>query len=294
VTIDAGVFVTLARRDIVVGLPGRRPGRQCVVQVGSGRTIPVVKEALVELTLGQRALKIWVFVADVTDEFILGLDILRAYDASVDVGRHVLRMGQEKVPVREAPTASVLSRSRPTESHSNRRPVCWKCGGIGHPRKECPRRPAKEVVDKRNSRRDCATGERCYASRQTAESTPLLDEKQWLDRHISDLGEETEDLRAPTAELEAALEGRAGCQLRVTCRTVRAVAAAPPDGRDRAALRREELASDGAKAHQNRLINSARSSECDHVWTYSPARNGGKSPKHHSDQGRGLPGPAAP
>jgi hypothetical protein len=76
--------------------------------VGSGRTIPVVKVALVKLTLGQWALKIWVLVADITDEFILGLDMLRAYDASVDVGRHVLRLGQEEMPMRKAPTASVL------------------------------------------------------------------------------------------------------------------------------------------------------------------------------------------
>jgi hypothetical protein len=63
------------------------------LQVGSGRTKPVVKEALVELTLGQRVLKIWVFVAGVRDEFIMGLDILRAYDASVDVGRLMLHQG---------------------------------------------------------------------------------------------------------------------------------------------------------------------------------------------------------
>jgi hypothetical protein len=59
--------------------------------VGSGRKIPAVREALVELTLGQRGLKIWVFVADITEEFILGLDNLRAYHATVDVGRHRLR-----------------------------------------------------------------------------------------------------------------------------------------------------------------------------------------------------------
>jgi hypothetical protein len=27
---------------------------------------------------------------------------------------------------------SVLTRSRPTDSHRNRRPVCWQCGGTGH------------------------------------------------------------------------------------------------------------------------------------------------------------------
>jgi hypothetical protein len=34
--------------------------------------------------------------------------------------------GQDEVPVREAPTASVLTRSRPTESHRNRRQLCWQ------------------------------------------------------------------------------------------------------------------------------------------------------------------------
>jgi hypothetical protein len=54
-------------------------------------------------------LRIWVFIY-ITVDFILGLDILQAYDASVDVGRHVLRLGHDEVPVREPSTASVLKR----------------------------------------------------------------------------------------------------------------------------------------------------------------------------------------
>jgi hypothetical protein len=132
----------------------RLPGRQCVLQVGSGRTIPVVREALGELTLGQRALNIWIFVADIMEEFILGLDILRAYHATVDVERHMLRLGQDELPVREAPTASVLTRSRPTDNHRNRRPVCWQCGGTGHLTRQSSRRTAKNLADKRNWRRN--------------------------------------------------------------------------------------------------------------------------------------------
>jgi hypothetical protein len=60
------------------------------LQTASGETILVLKEAVVGLNLGQRALRIWVFVAEVTDEFILGLDVLRAYDASMDLGRRLL------------------------------------------------------------------------------------------------------------------------------------------------------------------------------------------------------------
>ena len=95
-TIDTGASVTIARPDIVTGNPERRPGRTYVLQTVSGETIPVL-EALVELTLGWRALRIWVFVAEVTDELILHLDVLWAYDTSVDLGRNLLRLGQEEV-----------------------------------------------------------------------------------------------------------------------------------------------------------------------------------------------------
>jgi hypothetical protein len=38
-----------------------------------------------------------VFVVEVTDKFILGLDVLQVYNASVDLGRHLLRLGQEEM-----------------------------------------------------------------------------------------------------------------------------------------------------------------------------------------------------
>jgi hypothetical protein len=52
-TIDAGAFVTVSRPDIIVGLLERKPSRQYVLQMMSGQTIPVVREALVDLILGQ-------------------------------------------------------------------------------------------------------------------------------------------------------------------------------------------------------------------------------------------------
>jgi hypothetical protein len=54
---------------------------------------------------------------------------------------------------------------------------------------------------------------------------------------------------------------------------VRVVAAAAPDDRDRAALRREQLASDRVEARQNRLIDSTGVTEGDRVRPYRPARN---------------------
>jgi hypothetical protein len=60
-----------------------------------GEIIPIVKKELVELTLWRHTLRIWVFFAEVTDEFILGLNILQANDALMDLERQLLRLGQE-------------------------------------------------------------------------------------------------------------------------------------------------------------------------------------------------------
>jgi hypothetical protein len=68
--------VAIARPDIVAGLPERKPSRPYLLQRASEETIPVVTEGRVEQTLEQHALKIWVIVTYVTDEFILGLYIL--------------------------------------------------------------------------------------------------------------------------------------------------------------------------------------------------------------------------
>jgi predicted aspartyl protease len=112
VIIDTGASVTIARPDIVAGLPERKSNLPYVLQTASGETIPVIREARVELTLGRRPVRIWVLVADITDELILGLDVLRACDASVDVGRHVLGMGREEVSLwnpRARPRSSRLT-----------------------------------------------------------------------------------------------------------------------------------------------------------------------------------------
>jgi hypothetical protein len=63
----------------------RQPNQRFTLQMVSGETLPILKEAFLTLTLGQRPLTTWVFVADIT-KYILGLDILCAYDALVDKG----------------------------------------------------------------------------------------------------------------------------------------------------------------------------------------------------------------
>jgi hypothetical protein len=273
-----------------------------------------MKKAHVELTMGRRALSSWVFVADIKDDFILGLDILRAHDASVDIGRRVLRLGQYEVPVRETPTAVVPKRTRPTENRRNEQPVRWQCGRTGHLWRGCPRGPAKGAVVRSNWRRDGATRRRSEAKRQMAESArtpPYLkyqsDEKGRLETYVVTLEGQIEGQKARLAELEAALErmaeatteapieegSQAECQRRGTCRRVQVVAAAAPDDRERATLRRGQLTSSQVQARQNRRIDSTGVAECDRVRPYRPARKK-KVTRRRPNRQRGPPSPVPP
>jgi hypothetical protein len=299
ITIDTWESVTIVRPDIVAGLPERElsPVRLTngIRRNDSGREVGALK-------------------SDPSTTQSEDLGVRRRFHGRLHTGagyltglRRVIGRGKVEVPMREAPSASVLNGSRLTESRTNSQPVCWQCDGTGHPRIECSRRTAKNVSDKGNWRRDRTTEGRGNARRQMAVSTPQLDEKQWLDGRTLALEGDIVGLRAPTAELEAALEGKVEAaaavpdeedseseiQRRVTCRRLRLVAAVAPDDRDLAALRRVQLASSLVKACQNRLINSAGSSEGDLAGHTTRTRNRGNSPQHHPDQGCGIPGQAA-
>jgi hypothetical protein len=98
-SVDTGASTTVVRSDIAEGLPERHLPMRVYLQCISGQAIPVLKEALVKLTLGNRTLILWVQVADITEEFSLGLDFMYANDVVVDFKRRVLRMGDEEVPL---------------------------------------------------------------------------------------------------------------------------------------------------------------------------------------------------
>jgi hypothetical protein len=91
------VTIPVARPDVVEGWPERQPNQKFTLQTVSGEAFHILKEVFLTLTVGRRPLKICFFVANVTNNLILGLDILRPYDASVDIGREMLRMAEELI-----------------------------------------------------------------------------------------------------------------------------------------------------------------------------------------------------
>jgi predicted aspartyl protease len=100
VTVDTGSTMTIVRPDTAEGLPERERTPDISLMSASGQKIPILKEALVILTMGECRVRTWAIVANITEELILGLDVLYGYGVVVDLRRHVLLLGDEEVPLR--------------------------------------------------------------------------------------------------------------------------------------------------------------------------------------------------
>jgi hypothetical protein len=105
VTVDMGAYVTVVRPDIAARWPERQLSQRFKLQAVSGETLSLT------LTLGRRPLKIRAFVTNITNELILGLDILRAYNASVDLGCQTLHLAG-KSNIAMEPSCGALSLQR--------------------------------------------------------------------------------------------------------------------------------------------------------------------------------------
>jgi hypothetical protein len=96
-TINTKAYLTVTRPDITTRWPKRHPNQHYVLQTVFGKILPILKNIFLMLTLRRHPLKIWAFVANITNKFNLGLDILRAYNASVATnaascgGRNVMK-----------------------------------------------------------------------------------------------------------------------------------------------------------------------------------------------------------
>jgi hypothetical protein len=72
-TIDTRASVTIATPNTAVGLGERNLSRPYILHTVSEDSLPTLMQALVELILGQSPLQIWSVIAEITNEFILGL-----------------------------------------------------------------------------------------------------------------------------------------------------------------------------------------------------------------------------
>jgi hypothetical protein len=82
--------LTVVRPDITAGLPEKYLRTPGTLQIESGEVLPILKEALMKLTLWRRLLTKWVFISKIPEELILGLNVLSTHAAFVDLRRRIL------------------------------------------------------------------------------------------------------------------------------------------------------------------------------------------------------------
>jgi hypothetical protein len=68
--------VIVARPDIAAGLLERESSTKCALKTASAEPLYILEETFVTLYLWWRPLELWAFITDITDDFILGLNVL--------------------------------------------------------------------------------------------------------------------------------------------------------------------------------------------------------------------------
>ena len=58
----------------------------------TGESTPLTGEASVEICVGQLRIKHWAFVANMEDDFILGMDLISRHGLTIDPVKEVLRL----------------------------------------------------------------------------------------------------------------------------------------------------------------------------------------------------------
>ncbi|CAG5037918.1 unnamed protein product [Parnassius apollo] len=90
--------------------------------LATGQRIPVRGEKEMELKLGNMTYLHNVMVADIMNDYILGLDFMRKYCCEIDVKQGVLKCGQEELfmegedlPIRQRPRRLLVAREKEVE-----------------------------------------------------------------------------------------------------------------------------------------------------------------------------------
>ena len=96
ITFDTGSARSIIRSSVAEGRRIKPLSQNLVLRTVTGETAAVLGEVEVELQLGSLRLFPRVLVADIEDEFILGMDLIWRYGLAFDSRRNTLRFGSEK------------------------------------------------------------------------------------------------------------------------------------------------------------------------------------------------------
>ncbi|UYV82560.1 K02A2.6-like, partial [Cordylochernes scorpioides] len=100
--IDTGANVTLVRTDVFQNLypkPAEVRMKPISLQTATGERAKVHHCVLLSIQIGSKIFQHKGYVADIMDECIIGLDVLRQFGLSIDIGRNLLRTSDEDIPL---------------------------------------------------------------------------------------------------------------------------------------------------------------------------------------------------
>ncbi|UYV84613.1 hypothetical protein LAZ67_X002833 [Cordylochernes scorpioides] len=100
--IDNRANVTLVRTDVFQNLypkPAEVRMKPISLQTANGERAKVHHCVLLSIQIGSKIFQHKGYVADIMDECIIGLDVLRQFELSIDIGRNLLRTSDEDIPL---------------------------------------------------------------------------------------------------------------------------------------------------------------------------------------------------
>ena len=97
--VDTGSNITIVRPDVIEASSARILPTKTVLRTVTGETAPVKGRGHLRIALGNCKTKHDVWVADIVEEGIIGLDYLMANNCQVDLGGKLLYVGNDEVPL---------------------------------------------------------------------------------------------------------------------------------------------------------------------------------------------------
>jgi hypothetical protein len=104
--IDTGSNITIVRPDVIAGTAIEQtivPGESSLRTV-TGESAPVIGRVMLKFRLGFFETSQEVWLAEIADPCIIGLDFLMAHDCHVDIAGGTVRIGSQEIPLVRAST----------------------------------------------------------------------------------------------------------------------------------------------------------------------------------------------
>ncbi|KAJ8915375.1 hypothetical protein NQ315_008262 [Exocentrus adspersus] len=108
--VDTGSSHTIVRPNIVEHCKMQDTEEKYLLETARGEAIPVKRVHLAEIKIGKKTFKQKVFVADITDDVLLGLDVM-SKDFLLDLPRGVMKINNEEVHLNVLKTEVIPTRS---------------------------------------------------------------------------------------------------------------------------------------------------------------------------------------